>query len=409
MKSEPPTTRGTGRPGLDRRSLTTLSILIGIALGFYAATYLHARNLGGMDPHLFLRPNNLANLLGQASLVGILACGMTLVIVAGQIDLSVGSLMGMLAAINACLLATDRGWNLGWPAGGGVACTLLLGGLLGAGQGAVVAFLRVPAFVVTLGGLLAFRGVLILLANQSIPIESPVIRTLGGGYLSVGTAALLVILAIGGILSSARSRARNDGLTGWRNYVKRLIFSSASVSGLLLAALVVWLYQGPGLAGGNPGLPVRCALLAVVAVLFHVVATRLRFGRHLFAIGGNSLAARYSGIAVERHLVGAFALMGICAALAGVINSGRLMAAGADAGDLMELYAIAACVIGGTSLAGGRGSILGSILGALIMATLRNGLSLLNVSNSVEKIVLGIILIVAVAMDLALARKSARS
>ncbi|MBI4027915.1 MAG: sugar ABC transporter permease [Verrucomicrobia bacterium] len=394
---------------IEKRSLTTLGILLLIALGFYATIYAHTRAVGGADPHLFIRPNNLGNLLGQASIVGILACGMTLVIVAGQIDLSVGSMMGMLAAVNACLLTAGRAPLLEWPAGVALLFALFLGAILGAGQGMVISFLRVPAFVVTLGGLMAFRGVLILLASQSVTIQSPVIQTMGGGYLPLGGAVGLIVAGTLLLMWTFCSHREATAVAEAR----RPGFPRACIAAIGMAAplgfLLLWLYHGHGQPRGGNGLPLRCVILAGLAVVLHVVATRLRFGRYLFAIGSNATAARYSGIPVEWHLVGVFALMGGCAALAGVVNSGRLMAAGADAGDLMELYAIAACVIGGTSLSGGRGSIAGSILGALIMATLRNGLSLLNVPNSVEKILLGAILITAVALDLALNRKTARN
>jgi ribose/xylose/arabinose/galactoside ABC-type transport system permease subunit len=316
-----------------KRSFATLAVLGLIALGFYVAVYLKAVFGGGGDPHLFFHPENVANILGQAAVVGILACGMTLVIVSGHIDLSAGSLMGMLGAVAAWLMAS-RG--AGWNGPAAALAALALGAGLGALQGSVVAWLRVPSFVVTLGGLLAFRGVLLLVAASTIPVESAFVNGLG----------------------------------------------AASVAGL----------------------PARFLVMIALAAAVHVLATRFRFGRYLYAIGGNARAARYAGIRVEWHLAGVFALMGAVAGLAGVVLAGIQMAADAGAGDLMELYAIAACVIGGTSLSGGRGTVSGSVIGALIMAVIRNGLSCLGVASAGEKIILGLILVCAVGLDLAFSR-----
>lgn len=311
----------------------TLAVLVLIALGFYAAVFLKAVAAGdGSNPHLFFHPDNIANILGQAAIVGILACGMTLVIVSGHIDLSVGSMLGMLGAVAAWLLKNGPGW----PDGAFVGLVILIGAAAGLAQGVLIARARIPAFVVTLGGFLVFRGVLLLVAKSTIPIDSKLVNGLG---------------------------------------------SEAFL-----------------------GIPIRFIAMAILALTVHILATRFRFGRRLFAIGGNREAARFSGIDVEFHIIAVYAFMGAVASLAGLVSSGIQMAADAGAGDLMELYAIAACVIGGTSLSGGKGSVAGSILGALVMATIRNGLSCLGVPSAGEKIILGLILILAVGIDSALSR-----
>lgn len=317
------------------RHLTIVLILIAISLGFYAAVYFKTMQNGYGNPHLFFHPDNVANILGQAALVGILACGMTLVIVSGHIDLSAGSMLGMLGAVAALLMSPESGPGLS-PALA-ILLVFLLGGALGALQGTLTAFFSIPSFVVTLGGLMIFRGILLIAAQTTIPVESGFVNGLG--------------------------------------------------------------------AGAFHGIPIRFLVMAALALIVHVLATRLRFGRYVYAIGGNREAARYSGIRVERHIVGVFALMGMIAALAGLVLTGIQMAADAGAGDMMELYAIAACVIGGSSLSGGKGTVLGAIIGALIMAVIRNGLSCLGVPSAGEKIVLGIILVLAVGLDTALSRR----
>jgi D-xylose transport system permease protein len=379
------------------RSLTTLLVLLAIALGFYLAVYLKARwTADGGDPHLFVHPDNLANLLGQAAMVGILAAGMTLVIVSGQIDLSVGSLLGMLGAIAALLMSADRG--PGWSTAAACAAALTLGAGLGAVHGWLVAYVGIPAFVVTLGGLLAYRGGLLLAARSTIPVRSAFVNELGCGVLSPAVAwqAFGVGLALlAASLLRRRTARRRAGLPGGALGPE---LAGVGGCGVAVAGLVAWLNRGQGV-------PARVLVMLVLAGLMQVVASRLRFGRHLYAIGGNREAAEYSGVRVGLHLVGVFALMGAIAATAGLVGIGMQMAADPGAGDLMELYAIAACVIGGTSLSGGRGSVSGSVLGALIMAVIRNGLSCLGVASAGEKIVLGVILVCAVGLDLTLARR----
>ena len=319
-----------------RRLLTTFAVGVVIALGFYAAVWLQATRAGdGSNPHLFFHPDNVSNILGQAALVGILACGMTLVIVSGHIDLSVGSLLGMLGAVAATLLTQREGPGMSGALV--IPFIFVLGAALGFGQGALAAWARIPSFVVTLGGLLVFRGILLILAARTIPVDQPLFNLLGSGTFF--------------------------------------------------------------------GLPVRFVVMMVLAFLLHMLATRFRFGRYLYAIGGNREAARYAGIPVEKHIALTFALMGGIAALAGMVSVGIQQASDAGAGDLLELYAIAACVIGGTSLSGGKGQIFGSVLGALIMAIIRNGLSCLGVPSAGEKIVLGLILVAAVGLDLSLNRQ----
>jgi len=273
-----------------------------------------------------------------------------------------------------------------------------IGLFLGAVHGALIAWIHIPAFVVTLGGLLVYRGVLLLVAKITIPIDADLVNHLGSGVISPVVAWLLTCggLIIFVVISISKRRAfrQIDADLGpsWKFFVKILLI------GLTACGVTFWLNQ-------SEGMPVRFLLMVLLALVISLVATRFRFGRHVYAIGGNREAAFYSGIRVEWHLVGVFAIMGGIAALAGLVSSGIQRAADAGAGELMELYAIAACVIGGTSLRGGKGTVFGSILGALIMATIRNGLSCLGVPSSGEKIILGLILVTAVGLDLTLSGK----
>lgn len=391
-----PSARGSVRRTVPR-ALTTLGVLAAIGLGFYLAVFWQTKlGYGASNPHLFVHPDNLANMFGQAAMVGILACGMTLVIVSGHIDLSVGSLLGMLGGIAALLMSADRGPGL--PATLVCVLVILLGAGLGALHGWLIAWIGVPAFVVTLGGLLAYRGGLLLVAGSTIPVRSELVNGLGCGVLSPAWAWLLasVGLASFGLAHLRRRMARGRvGLPVAPAWVDGPAFALGVAC---ILGLVGWLNRGQGI-------PVRVLAMVVLACMIGVVASRFRFGRHLYAIGGNVEAAIYSGIRVKWHLLGVFALMGSIAGAAGLVGIGVQMAADPGAGDLMELYAIAACVIGGTSLSGGRGTVLGSILGALIMAAIRNGLSCLGVASAGEKIVLGVILVAAVGMDLALGSK----
>jgi len=378
---------------MKHRSVNTLGVLVLIALGFYVAVYLKTVLSGvGGNPHLFFHPDNIANLLGQAALVGILACGMTLVIVSGHIDLSVGSMLGMLGAIAAFLMSPERG--PAWTPLVSISTVVFLGFVLGALQGSVIAWIHVPAFVVTLGGLMVYRGVLLIVANRTIPIDSDWVNFLGSGVLSAR--AVFWIAAVFLIVFFLKMmRERNSMIKG------QMAVAPLWQMGLGLLGLGLGIFSITAWLAKSAGLPVRFGVMVLLAFVVHILATRMRFGRYVYAIGGNREAARYSGIRVEWHIVCVFALMGGIAALAGLVLSGIQRAADAGAGDLMELYAIAACVIGGTSLAGGRGTVMGSVLGAMIMATIRNGLSCLGVASSGEKIVLGLILVAAVAFDLA--------
>ncbi len=353
-----------------------LSLLIGIWIVFDLLS-------GGF----ILRAENLANLFRQATVVAILGTGMTLVIVSGNIDLSVGSALGMFGAILAALV-TQIGMN---PL---LAVTLVLGigVLVGALHGAVVHYLKVPSFVVTLGGLIAYRGVTQYVARQSIPIRIGWIKGIAQDYLPHWLSlavTFVVILALTIGLLRRQSAHAEAGLTVAPLWVG---FVELSMICALIALLTFVMIMGRGF-------PVQAMMFLVVALIMSFVARSTRFGHYVYAIGGNRTAAHYSGISLARNTIGVFAVMGFLSALAGIITVAELSSAAPDIGDLKELEAIAACVIGGTSLMGGSGSISMSIFGALIMTSIKNGMSMMGLGSQLQKVILGSLLVIAVALD----------
>ena len=355
---------------------------------------------------VFLTARNLSNLFVQSVTTAILAIGMVLVIVSGRIDLSVGSVMGFAGAV--CAMCMIR---LEWGVVPSVAATLLVGLAIGAWHGFWIAYRQVPAFIVTLASMLAFRGLIIgITGGQTQGLEmaperaAAVFQLIGQGYLPTlaETAegqlhdtslyfTVAVILAF--VLFSlhkrrARQRFGFSVLPAWVEGL-RLALVSALVAAFL-GIMVVYL-----------GIPWSVVLLMALAVVFSFVAGDTTFGRHLYAIGGNPEAAKLSGIDVNRATFGLFMVMGVMTALAGVVFTSRLNAATTSAGQNAELDAIAAAVIGGTSLLGGEGTIFGAIVGALVMTSLDNGMSLMNLDITFQYVIKGLILLLAVWVDMA--------
>jgi len=324
----------------------------------------------------FLRPRNLSLLARQTSVTAILAVGMVLVIVAGQIDLSVGALAGLMGG-----LAAISYMNRQWPLGVAFLAVLVGGSVLGAAQGALVAWLKIPPFIVTLGGMLLFQGALLGITGGITVSPSRPFLYVGQTYVPLWLGWLVMGLMAAALIASG---VRRGGTVLW---------SRVGFAVLVLAFTAVM--------NAYEGIPVPVLLLLGLAAFFSGVASHTRFGRHLYAIGGNREAAFYSGISIERHIVGVFTLMGFLAAVAGIVLTARVGAATSDAGRIMELDAIAAAVIGGTSLLGGQGTVWGALLGALVMASLDNGMSLMNTEAFWQPIIKGSILVAAVAVDMA--------
>lgn len=341
---------------------------------------------------IFLTARNLSNLTMQTAVTGVLAVGMLMVIVSGNIDLSVGSVLGLAGGCAAVAITT---YQFGFiPA---VIIAILVGVIIGVFQGALVAYANIPAFIVTLGGLLAWRGAIKGVSNsETIPVADLTFKSLGQQYLAPIGGWALAGLAIAFILW--RTYKKLQEAKTYENSSQGQILSSTL---LQIAAVVAFIY----VMNSYAGIPISVLILLFVALIGVFITNYTTFGRYLYAIGGNSDAARLSGINIKAKVLQVYALLGALIGVAALIFTARVGSATPDAGVLKELDAIAACVIGGASLVGGRGTIFGAILGALIMTSLDNGMSLLNVRDFMQDIIKGSILVAAVGLDM-IGRKS---
>ncbi|WP_186028475.1 sugar ABC transporter permease [Burkholderia gladioli] len=336
----------------------------------------------------FITPRNLSNLLRQMSITGMLACGMVFVIIAGEIDLSVGSLLGLLGGVAAIF---DQ--VLGWPVAATVPTVMALGVAIGLFNGWWSTYRGVPSFIVGLGGMLAYRGILLGLTHGSTiaPVSDGFVA-IGQAYLPprIGDAlavlifALLVAVAIR--QRGARRRYQLAVPPLWQDVAKLV------AAGLIIAAFVATL-------DGYGGIPVPVLIVLALLGAFSWIATQTVFGRRIYSVGSNLEATRLSGINTDRVKLAIFALMGLMCAFAGMVNTARLAAGSPSAGNMGELDAIAACFIGGTSMRGGAGTVHGALIGALVMASLDNGMSMLDVDAYWQMIVKGSILVLAVWID----------
>ncbi|MFI9454101.1 multiple monosaccharide ABC transporter permease [Amycolatopsis sp. NPDC052450] len=371
----------------------------GIYVAFALIVVLFSILTGGA----LLEPQNISNLIVQNSYVLILAIGMILIIIAGHIDLSVGSVVALTGAISAVLMVN---MGMAWPLA--LLITLAVGAVIGAWQGYWVAYFGIPAFIVTLAGMLIFRALtLTVLGNQGIGPFPDEVRTLAngftGGYLgNIGlgplggadVVSLLVgVLAIGGAVVS-RWRKRTARL----NYLQEVDPLPMFLLKIAAAAAVV-LFVVVQLARYK-NLPWVLILLSVLVIGYSLVTTRAVFGRHIYAIGGNLQAATLSGVKVKAVTFWIFVNMGVLSALAGIIVAGRLNQAGPTAGNMFELDAIAAAFIGGAAVQGGVGKVVGAITGGLIMGVINNGMSLIGAPTESVNLVKGFVLLVAVAYDI---------
>jgi len=346
---------------------------------------------------IFLTPKNLANLMTQMSVTGILAVGMLMVIVSGNIDLSVGSVLGFAGGIGAYLLTV---MEFGLPTA--IVAAIVAGVAIGLFQGTLTAYLGIPAFIVTLGGLLAWRGaVKWLLGGNTIPISNETFRAIGNANLPETAGWVLAAISVAAILFMAYRSAASVKIYGLGdpNYLKGMLRAVVPVAAVVVFILVMNTERGNALVQES-GVPLPVLILIAVALLGAFLMNSTVFGRYLYAIGGNPEAARLSGINNKRNILKVYALLGALTGIAALIFTSRVNSAAPDAGVLKELDAIAACVIGGASLMGGRGTIFGACLGALIMASLDNGMSLLNVRDFMQDIIKGSILVAAVGLDM---------
>lgn len=443
---------------IDTRLLGMIGALIVIWVGFDLAT-----------EGRFITPRNLFNLSVQTASVAVMATGMVLIIVTRNIDLSVGSLVGVLAMVMGVVQAEILPgiWGFDHPATwiATLAVGLVLGAAIGALQGSIISYLSVPAFIVTLGGFLVWRGGAwwVTQGRTVAPLDTS-FQLMGGGIDgSIGATwswiigAVVVALVIVGAVTARRRRqafgfpvkplwaeftvsgmaivvilgfvaTMNAYPHPERRAAQELVDTIATEqatgglqaeTGALVAAfpdelkalaedpqtnrrqLIRGLQNWEGLPRAAHGVAVPVLLVAVVAMLMHFLATRTRFGRYVFAIGGNPEAAQLGGINTKKVLMTVFITMGMLCAVAAAIASARLQAAGNDLGTLDELRVIAAAVIGGTALAGGIGTIAGAVLGALVMQSLQSGMALVGINTSLQSMIIGAVLVLAVWLDIA--------
>ncbi|MEE8496927.1 MAG: sugar ABC transporter permease [Acidimicrobiia bacterium] len=383
----------------------------------------------------FLTPRNLWNLSVQTSAVAIMATGMVLVIVTRNIDLSVGSMVAAIGMAMALLQAEILPDLLGFDHWATWIIALLagiaLGAILGGFQGVIIAYIGVPSFIVTLGGLLAWRGVAWAMASgQTIAPMDSTFQLLGGGARgNIGggwswVVAVIACVAIVALLSNGRRQRRKFALKlrpVWAEITIGFMSCGAVLGSVaylnsyyLPEMLALRRAEAEGLVVPPEGLqipfglanPVLITILVTLVMVF--ISTRLRFGRYVFAIGGNPEAAELGGINTKWVLVKTFALMGVLVAIGSAVQVARLNAAVSGLGQLTELYVIAAAVIGGTSLGGGIGTVPGAILGALVMQSLQSGMVLVGVDAPVQDIAVGIVLVTAVASDSLFRRRTAQ-
>lgn len=352
-----------------------------------------------------LQPNNLAALVQQNAYVMILAIGMVAVIVAGHIDLSVGSVVAFIGGLTAIMMA-----HWGWPVPVAILAALVVGALVGCWHGFWIAYVGIPAFIVTLAGMLLFRGLAIVLVGQTVaPLPRP-FNQIGGGSLPnflgfVGDIDVVTIvigaIAIVGLLFSqfrARHALATHGLQteAWGAFVAKNVVMA------FLIGLVAW-----RLSLSNGGTPIILIIVGALILGFTFVLNRTRFGRHVYAVGGNRNAAILSGVNTKRTDFQIFVNMGMLASVAAIATTARAGAGVAAAGQNFELDAIAACFIGGTAVSGGVGRISGAMVGALIMGVLNMGLSILAVRSEWQQAIKGLVLLAAVALDIVSKRRGA--
>ena len=353
----------------------------------------------------YVSPQNISNLFRQMSVTSLMAAGMVLVIVTGNIDLSVGRLAGYVSVVVAYLKANT--WSTVFPdqpalaAISSVIVGLSVGTLWGVAQGYIIAYLRVPAFIVTLGSLFILQGLVLLQTEgKTIPANQPVFSQIGQGYLPAELSWVLVALIVGFLVFNALRSRRNKRRYGFP--LPSLALDVLKIVGYaVLLVVYVAIVNSYSVA---PGIPYPVLLLALVAVVVTYVSNSTRFGRYAYAIGGNRDAARLSGISIRRNIFLIFVLMGFLCGVAGVVLASYVGYGTIGAGGGYELDVIASAILGGTSTLGGVGTIPGAMIGGLIMANLSTGLQMLNAPPALTYVIKGAVLVFAVLLDVYLKR-----
>ena len=404
---------GPQRQGTATRLLRATEIdtrLLGMLVALAAIWVLFNIFSGGT----FLTARNLWNLSVQTAVVAIMATGMVLVIVSRNIDLSVGSMLGFIGMAVAILQAEILPDLLGFGHWAiwiiAVITALLMGALIGAFQGAIVAYIGVPSFIVTLGGLLIWRGLAWSLASgRTIAPMDGTFQLIGGGARgSLGAqlswvVGILGCLGVVAVLMNGRRQRRRFEFPLRPMWAE--IFLGVVGCGVILGSIFVLnsYFKTPALAEGRTdvafGLAYPVLITLGVALVMTFIANRTKFGRYVYAIGGNPEAAELGGINTKWMIVRTFMVMGILVGIAAAVSVARLNAATSGLGTLAELYVIAAAVIGGTSFAGGIGTIPGAVLGALVMQSLQSGMVLMGIEAAYQDVIIGIVLVIAVGLD----------
>lgn len=358
-----------------------------------------------------LLPGNINNLIQQNAYVLILAVGMVIVIIAGHIDLSVGSIVAMVGAIAAIAMTQ---WGLPWWAA--VIVALVVGAAVGAWQGFWVAFVGIPAFIVTLAGMLLFRGLtLVLLTGGTINALPDEFNAIGGGWIpplmgtigegrdarDIFTVVMGIAVALGLIATQVRARRKQRRL----DLVIEPALSMGIKTGIAVFVIVALTWQ----LSAYRGTPIILVIVALLILAFSFVLERTVFGRQVYAMGGNLFAAQMSGVRTARVNFLIFVTMGVLAGLAGVVTTARAGGAVASAGQSFELDAIAAVFIGGAAVTGGVGTVIGAVIGGLIMGVLNMGLSILSVDAAWQQTIKGLVLLLAVAFDVLSKRRGRRT
>ncbi|APJ03239.1 sugar ABC transporter permease [Silvanigrella aquatica] len=414
-----------------KKNLRQYTMVIALLVIWLTFTYLTGS--------LFLSPRNLSNLFLQSATIGVLAIGMTMVLVAGHLDLSVGSVAGFIGAAAAILQV-----NYNWPTIPTVLAALAIGAVVGIWHGFWVAHQKIPAFIVTLASMIAFRGAILGITDgRTIGPMDDSFKSIGQGYIPsllftpatqldnlgqvvknsfgdpvtgykflfnskfyegdippVNDMSLFVAALCIGIFLYTQVKQRKSRMT----YGFEVLPLSLEILRLTFFSVIIAAFFS--IMAFYMGIPYAVLIVFVLGVIFSIVTSNTVFGRHLYAMGGNLEAAKLSGINIKKRTMGVFILMGSLAGVAGIILTARLNAATTSAGQNLELDAISAAIIGGTSTMGGVGTIFGAIIGALVMASLDNGMSLMNLDVTWQYIVKGSILLLAVWVDISSRKKS---
>lgn len=343
---------------------------------------------------LFLSPRNLTTLSVQVAMTAILAAGIVLVMVQGHIDLSIGSAVAFCGMVATLLVDPTRGLGLTESAAVIIPLTILAGMVIGVWQGVWVAWLGVPSFIVTLASLLALRGAALTITGGSTTSHRGSLSFIAADFVPAGPAAVILLLVVIGYaalrLADWRARIKAGGKTGaFATSVALPVVMFAVAAGA--AALIAFSYRG---------VPLPVMILILLLAFITWLMSRTPLGRRLYAIGGNPAAANYAGINIPWYCLFAFVAMGALYGVAGLILVSRIGVAVPTAGTGLELTVIAAAVIGGTSLFGGKGTAVGAVVGALLLESLNNGMGLMNVESSFQLIVNGLVLLAAVYFDI---------